>query len=44
MKFYITIVKHIENIAHHYYPPSPTLQPYLSTCGGDKKHSKMVGN
>ena len=25
-------------------PPPPTLHPYISACGVDKKLSKMVGN
>ena len=26
------------------FPPPPTLNPYVSACGVDKKLSKMVGN
>ena len=25
------------------YPPPPTLHPYISACGVDKKQSKMAG-
>ena len=25
-------------------PPPPTLHPYISACGVDKKLSKMAGN
>ena len=28
----------------HGSPPPPTLHPYISACGVDKKLSKMAGN
>ena len=28
----------------HGSPPPPTLHPYISACGIDKKLSKMAGN
>ena len=32
------------NLPLHISPPPPTLHPYISACGVDKKLSKMAGN